>query len=280
MKAWGIEYYSWMTSNGYLFSDEACQKAKNLWNLKRVQITLDGTEETYNKSKAYIYNDGKSPYQVVLGNIGRLLESGVYVVIRLNLDLYNADDLMDLADEIASRFSGEKGLCVYANHLFDADLSMAETHTDEEWEPRYEAMYRLNEKIEKYGFSLKGGIRKKLKVVHCMADNGFACIIAPKGDIGLCEHYTESEFIGHIDSEKFDEAKVAGWKERSPEIPECNDCFCYPECIKLKKCTATSKCFRHSREALLRDTKRAMETEYMLWQKNAQQDDDIDEEQC
>ena len=280
LKNAGIEYYSGMTSNGYLFCEDDVSKAKTLWNLKHVQITLDGTEKVYNRSKAYIYKDGKSPYQVVLNGIELLLDAGVQVAIRLNLDLYNADDLMNLVDEIAERFSGKKGLVMYAHHLFDTDLSMAQTHTDEEWEPRYEAMYRLNSKIDGYGIGWTRGIKKTLKLMHCMADGGSARVIAPKGDIGLCEHYTDCEFIGHIDREDIDKAMVESWKELSPEIPECNDCFYYPGCVKLKKCTANSTCYRHEREANLREIKRSMLHEYKLWQQNAQKADDEDEEIC
>lgn len=51
----GIPYSSSMISNAYLFDDDAVGRAQALWNLKNVQVTLDGTEEVYNRSKAYIY---------------------------------------------------------------------------------------------------------------------------------------------------------------------------------------------------------------------------------
>lgn len=270
----GIEYISRMTSNGYLFDEDTVQKAKTFWHLKSVQITLDGTEEVYNRSKAYIYRDGNSPYQIVLGGIERLLGAGIAVIIRLNLDLYNAENLLTLVDELAERFAGEKGLVIYANHLFDAERSMAETYTEDEWEPRYEAMYQLNSKIEQYGLSRNQRIRKNLKQNHCMSDSGSAVVIVPTGDIGLCEHYTESEFIGHIDREGFDKEVQASWKELSPEIPECADCFFYPECLKLKKCTVSSSCFRHGREYILRDVKQSLLYEYRLWQQNRQHEED------
>ena len=276
----GIEFYSEMTSNGYLFNDETVKKANALWNLKRVQITLDGTEEIYNRSKSYIYTDGKSPYRVVLDNIESLLNSEIRVVIRLNLDLYNADDLMRLVDELSERFNGKKGLKIYAYHLFDTERSMAETHTDEEWEPRYEALYRLESKIDSYGLSNVGGIRKKLKINHCMADSGNSRIIAPTGDVGLCEHYTESEFIGHIDRDSIDETALASWIEKSPEIPECNDCALYPECIKLKKCTSNSACFKHSRQSSLKYLERAILHEYYRWKHNVRQDEGEEDIQC
>ena len=44
----GIPYESRMISNAYLFDDTIVAKAADLWNLKNIQITLDGTEVVYN----------------------------------------------------------------------------------------------------------------------------------------------------------------------------------------------------------------------------------------
>ena len=45
----GIQYSSSMISNGYLFNDDTVKEAKELWHLKWVQITLDGTEQPCSK---------------------------------------------------------------------------------------------------------------------------------------------------------------------------------------------------------------------------------------
>lgn len=276
----GVEYCSRMTSNGYLFDEVTVAKACSLWNLKRVQITLDGTEEIYNRSKAYIYRDGKNPYQVVLSNIGRLLDAGIPVVIRLNTDLYNAENLLALVDELSGRFIGKKGLSVYAHPLFDAESSMAESYTEDEWQLRYDALYRLNRRIEQCGLCRKQRIRKNLKTHHCMADSGSAVVIAPAGDIGLCEHYSESGFIGHIDRENFDRDAQLSWAEPSPEIPECADCCFYPECLKLKKCATDSVCFRQARELALENVRQSMLHEYRLWIENRQNEEDKADPSC
>lgn len=272
----GIAFKSTMTSNGYLFDDAVVQKAVSDWKLKRIQITLDGTEKIYNKIKAYIYRDG-SPYQVVLANIERLLDANIYVSIRLNLDLYNADDLLILAEELAERFRGKRGLRVYANHLFKSDTPNAELYSDEEWEKREEAMRRLNECLEQNGLLTVGGIRKDIKINHCKADSGRSVTILPDGNIGLCEHYTESEFIGHIERDGFDAAVVASWKETVPEIPECAECFYFLDCMKLKKCTSSSVCYKQFRQEKLRNTQRAMQNEYQRWLSKATVNEDEDD---
>lgn len=261
-----VSFKSCITTNGYLFDAENVKKAVELWNLQRVQITLDGTEEVYNRIKAYIYTD-ENPYDTVMRNIGLLLEAGITVNIRLNMDLYNSENLMELVDELAGRFAGKAGLHVYANHLFDASTPSAELHNKEGWQKRADAMFRLQEKIAFYGLERQMPIEKKLKTNHCCADNDNAIIVLPTGVLGRCEHHLDDEHIGHIDHDEFDKAVIAAWKERMPEIPECADCIHYPNCIRLRKCTTSSQCFHHSREKKTQTLAKAMRSEYDAWLK-------------
>lgn len=257
----GIEFTSTMTTNGYLFDEALVQRAVADWNLKKVQITLDGTEEVYNRIKAFIHREG-SAYRRVLENMKHLLDAEVRVTVRLNMDLHNAENLLELVDELGREFAGRKGLSVYAHHLFHEGKALGETHTEEGWDLRHAAMGRLNARIQENGLATTNGIRKKPKQHHCMADSGHSVTILPTGDIGLCEHHSEGEFIGHLDREEVDAEMVASWRETVPEIPECETCFYYPDCIRLKKCTNARVCFHQRREDYLENTKRAMRNEY------------------
>lgn len=275
----GVEFVSRAISNGYLFDAATVKKAVESWNMKQVQITLDGTEAVYNKVKAFIYRQG-SPYQVVMENIGHLLDASVGVAIRLNMDMHNAENLLELVADLAARFEGRKGLSVYAHHLFDSVKPMADIHSEEEWELRDEAMCRLNDFIRQHGLALKQGVRKTPKMNFCMADSGKAVTILPGGEIGLCEHFSESEFIGHIDQEGFDQAVVNSWKERIPEIPECADCFYYPACSQLKKCSSGSVCFKQLRLEHRRKTEQQMRCEYEMWKNKMPEASEDEVELC
>lgn len=88
----GISYFSHIITNGLLFTRNIVNKAINVWKLKRVQITLDGTEQVYLRAKAYVNSQG-SEFQIVLDNIEALLNSKIAVNIRLNQDAYNTEDL-------------------------------------------------------------------------------------------------------------------------------------------------------------------------------------------
>ena len=277
----GIQYKSSMTSNGYLFDADTVRKAAENWNVQNVQITLDGTEAVYNKTKAYIYRQG-NPYQIVMSNIERLLDAGIYVVIRMNMDLYNAEDLLKLSEELGQRFGNRRNIHAYVRHIFGDNQPIAERHDAQGWEVREEALKRIEERLAAWNLAHKDGVSKSIKVAYCKADCGHAVTILPDGSIGLCEQFSESEFIGHIDREGFDQTVVDSWKQTMPEIPECADCFYYPECINLAKCANTKICFLQQRQWILRQTQQQMLNEYRRWQTHtpAEDSDDLNMTDC
>lgn len=276
LKSEGIRYLCSMVSNGYLFDDEIVQKAVNHWELKNVQITLDGTEDVYNRSKAYVYDEG-SAYQVVLGNIERLLNAGVQVTIRLNMNLKNAENLLQLAEELAVCFPHEKKPTVYAHLIYEENVKWDKYYTDEELKKLYDTMKMLEEKLSEQELftGVKQGLRKSLKMRNCMADDGRSLVVLPDGHLGLCEHYTETNLIGHIDSKERDQTVIAKWKELDDEIAECADCFYFPECIRLRKCPGLEKCSEFERQRIQCKVKRAMMNELKHWNIKGLKNNDV-----
>ena len=157
---------------------------------------------------------------------------------------------------------------------------MAQLHTEEGWERRRQAMDQLVEKIDGYGIGLKRGILKNLPINACMADSGNAVTIAPTGEIGLCDHYSDSEFIGHIDEEHFDQKMVDSWREIAQGMPECLSCCFYPECIRLKKCNTGSSCHYVSRHLIFSRTHHQMRNEYENWKNQAHVENTDESDEC
>ena len=252
----GIKYSSTMISNAFLFDDEAVKKAVDLWKLKSVQVTLDGTESMYNRCKAFIYKDVESPFQVVISNIERLLAADIRVVVRMNLDYHNAEDLLLLADYLHEHFAGQK-LVAYSHPLFEFGGSRRNIRIEAERAELYRKQKLLTRKLEAYGLLTARRISNTLPSRACMADSGHSVTVLPNGELGLCEHYSEDNFIGHIDSPTFDAAVQKSFRETWEKTEACADCALYPECIRLKKCVENEECFAEMREEkterLLRD---------------------------
>ena len=241
----GVPFKSSMVSNGYLFDEDTVQKAVNLWKLQKIQISLDGTEAIYNRSKAFIYDDPASPYRRVVRNIGLLLDAGIKVTVRLNIGLHNADNLFALVRQLSDMYGKRKGFCGYAHVLFEESAGSGNVRqTDESRRLVYEKLEQLESLMANLGIKGKdASLPKEARQNWCMADNGKSILIAPTGDIGLCEHYSEDHFISHIDSaDVVDEEMVAKFRERREEIEPCDNCPIYPQCIRLKMCEESATC--------------------------------------
>ena len=276
LTAQGIQYLSNMISNGYLFDEETVRQAVELWNLTWVQITLDGTEEVYNRCKAFIYKDSPSPYQVVMANIGHILDAGVRVHVRMNMDNHNAEDLFALTDELHERFAGKKKLTAYSHVLFEFMGSKEHIRAEKERRDLYQNQQNLRKKLFEYGLTAKRYLAKDVPTNHCMADSDKALTILPNGELGLCEHYSEDHFVGHIDDEKLNESVLQSFRECWEPIDDCKKCFFYPECIRLKKCAEQQECFPEMREEERQKMLEAMLTTYDAWlKKESTEEEDI-----
>lgn len=260
LREYEIDFGSVVVTNGYLFDEQTVLRAVSEWHLVSAQITLDGTEKVYNESKAYIYKSG-NPYKTVIENIERLLKIGVKVSIRLNIGPYNKDDLLMLADELHARFCEPRKPFVYVHPLYAANDPRGDIQDGEERLKIYGAMQKLKEKLLKYGLYHPDRLKKTLALRQCGADCGKRVTVLPGGELGLCENYSESEFVGDIDNGITDRKTYDSWHEYCDPLPECKECFYYPQCLRLKKCDENSKCFAELREERLSDIKASMKYE-------------------
>ncbi len=271
----GIEFSSSMISNGYLFNDDTIKEAIDTWRLKSVQITLDGTEIIYNKNKAYIYK-GVNAYQRVIANIHRLLEDGIRVTIRLNIDMYNAENLTELADELHQEFGSNDKLTVYLHMLFEMSDGSVAIKNEQERKAIFEKMKEIEAKLADYGLYEINPLSEGIKINHCMADNDQSVVIDPSGNIGKCEHYSEDHYIGHIESDDCDEAMVERFRECHDEIEACATCFDYPNCIRLKLCGDNAYCYSETRDDKLNKIRQSMLKTYQNYTKEKTEEKKID----
>lgn len=231
----GIPFTSSMISNGYLFDEEIVERAKELWKLQRVQITLDGTEDTYNRVKAYV-NVQDNPFQRVLRNIDLLSGREIQVNIRLNVDFYNKDDIRALMEELGERYSGNNHVTVYLNMLFNNQGFEPVSHS-------YDEMLALADLIEDYTDRLKEMklAFDNMKYLHlsfsqCMADNPHTVMIQPDGSFCRCEHENILDRYGSLEKGVTDPQKLDRWKEMMEPSDNCPECPIYPACYHLRHC--------------------------------------------
>ena len=250
-----VPFFSWMYSNGYLFDADMVQRAKDLWKLHHVVITLDGTEQTYNRVKDYVYR-GVNAFERVLHNIDLLTAAGILVQIRLNVDKHNIGEMSSVVELLHQRFGTNEHLTVYSMQLYGE-------HSPEDNAELFAQRMQLEQQLMQYGFRGQWGVPRDIKVNCCSADNDGSVVIAPDGHLGKCEQYIDSEFFGHIDSKERNEAVLRKFKERRADIEACATCFYYPQCNRnrLVMCKKYN-CTPEYQQERLHETTEGMKSEY------------------
>ncbi len=239
LKKFDIKCNSRIITNGYLLDEATINKAIDLWNLKKVQITLDGTEEVYNNVKNYVYKDVSSPFKKVLNNIESALRTDLKVSIRLNMDEHNVEDLFQLSKLLIDKFGKYDNCHIYVVRLFEETSLEIKNRKPED---RHKFIKRSNE-LQRFIDSnmppvVMGKLEKSYPVPNqCMACNDAAVLIVPDGHLGKCEHYVDRDFYGSIYSDKIDLKTIARYKERAVVSPNCVDCKYMSLCQPLKCCS-------------------------------------------
>ena len=268
----GVDFKSSIISNGYLFSEDVAIKAVNDWKMTHAQITLDGTKDVYNKTKSYIYDD-ENPFEVIMRNMESMLKAGFGISIRMNVGTHNGDDLKELVSYLNERFKNDmnRKFSVYAHPIFETGMDDETKRTPEERALVYQKLEELEQHMKSIGISLGIGRLGGLRTRHCMVDGGKAILILPDGKLGLCEHYTDSEYFGQLgdDRESWDWEEIKSLVEQTDMLPECGDCVLYPTCYRLKKCLDEIFCDKYVVDWTMRRTIENIKAKINSFYKNA-----------
>ncbi|MCQ2451233.1 MAG: radical SAM protein [Clostridia bacterium] len=234
----GIKYSAGMTSNALLFDENVAKKAKELWHLDKIQVTLDGTEDVYNRIKDYKDKSLKSPFKMVINNINYLIQNGIFVSIRLNVSDENSEDLYDLVRYLSTALIKDKNLLnIYCINVIDYSHKCS----DDVRVTNDDRLIKLTKFIAENGLSANENYKFRMGLNTsvgrgCMATNPECCVIGPDGTLGRCEHFFEEEHTyGSIYSDEINQKEYDYWDEFKR-----ND-YC-DKCMFRSSCQGDSHC--------------------------------------
>ena len=239
-----------MISNGYLFDETNTKKAKYEWNLNNIQITLDGTEEEYNKTKRFIYKDDPSPFKTVINNIHNLLNYNIGVTIRLNVDNNNIDNIRELLHFLFKEFHNDKqngkNINIYCFNIFEIGFE----RTKEQIIELNKHLIEFNTLIFDHNFGFfNADVLYGIKYENCMVDSGSNVTIDPDGNVGFCEHHFDKHLFSNVytpEVRNIEEAKY--WQIKTDYEENCKDCKLRPICIKVPDCPSHRRCRYNEKE--------------------------------
>ncbi len=212
-------FTSRLITNGLLLDDEKIKKAKKLWHLKFVQITLDGMKDNYEKIKGF---KTKNSFDIVINNIKELLKANIFVNIRLNYDENNLNEILDLIDFLTEELQNYSRYNIYAKKIMADEMDnsvVGSENTD---------LIILNKLLEKKVFKdIIGSIPQRLNT--CVANMINSYMILPDGKIAKCSQAaSKADYVGDI-SQGCNIEKLVKWC--TPRLPKkCLDCKLVPLC--------------------------------------------------
>lgn len=238
LAAKNVKYQSRMISNASLFTPELAHEAKEKWNLKRIQVSLDGHRCDYATRKNY--NDPKRyNYDTVMRAIHYLLNEEIEVYLRCNYDAGNISRFEEFFEDLHREFGINKHLHVYSRLLYqerDCPKGLnAFTHE-----------LQLRDIMTRFHLCTSIDAKKqKLQTNFCMADSqGRSVVINADGTLWRCEHLVGNcGNIFDIDITNYHHIFKIEW-----ELDDiCRHCAFLPRCTPFYK-TGCPDWFKNCRE--------------------------------
>ena len=274
LRSAGIKFKSHITTNAYLFDKQTAERAVKDWNVFGTQITLDGTEDIYNRSKNFIYKDG-SAFKVVINNISHILESGIFVSVRMNMDAHNSNDLYELTDFLYEKFGEYRNFFAYAHLLFEDSGKLQMERNDIERHMMIHQFFELSKYISsKFPQKNNKTVHHLMQYHQCMADDPSTTTILPGGELGKCEHYSDNYFWGSIYSDKINYDSLNAFREYQNLGEQCVGCQLRPMCRNLVLCAQTvPRCDSVDKELRLNHIRKCVMTTYNNYKNNLSNED-------
>lgn len=157
------------------------------------QVSIDGARRLHNISR--VAHDGRPTFDKILSNVKMMLEKGVKVSLRLNLDRKKLESIEELMQELKDvGILGHKNLNVYASPLHDNIAKVDATD--------FMDLSQLSEKLMNKGIDLEHPVSSRANEMNllfrlksglglnrtdfCMQSGQRTVVVDPFGDIYSC----------------------------------------------------------------------------------------------
>ena len=223
LKKSGISFYSYIITNGSLINKRMVDTDFVRWNVKDVQITLDGLRETYEKRKAYVEKK-RNIFSRILQKIELVAKSGIRVHIRLNVDRTNQMEILALVKLLSNRYGQFKEVTWYPAFL----TGISDDLTEEEKFSFVKNLFDITQNPAKMNIGRR--LYSIPKSRACMRHDPKSFSIDVFGNVYSCEHLVgrKEQAIGTLRA--FDNEKNLSRADVALR-DECNQCVFLPKCM-------------------------------------------------
>ena len=224
-----LRFSSIVTTNGFNIDDDLIIRAKEKWHAKKFHLTIDGYREEHNKRKNY-YDKTVNAYEKLLLDMQKLIDAGIFVVCRFNLDKKNINQIDDILNDLIP-FKDSDLFYIHTTTLRRPTYAPLEDYIlaqDYDW--AYDLIWR---KMFSYGFydGIKHILPLRLRG-NCLACVMNEVLINSEGKLFKClQHTTEdSHKVGDCKSGVVFNKNYLEWLDVSIKREQCKKCPYLPMC--------------------------------------------------
>lgn len=224
-EAAGVGYSSDIITNATLITPETACALIERCKVGQVQITLDGIGESHVSRKRYV--DAAITFDSIIQAMDILAESGIRLLIRLNIDKDNTEDLFKLIEMLGNKWAHKENVMLYVAPLYGNSLKVFYSH--HELNDLYKTIFQ--KMIDAGWIQTFDGLPMNFNNASCSARMINNFVIAPSGDVYKCEHLLscESERVGTVFDGVVYNDSMKRWA--SPNEPgKCLECGFLPSC--------------------------------------------------
>jgi uncharacterized protein len=222
------QYSAFMVTNGYRL-DKIIDYLDEL-RIVGLQITLDGTRESHNKTRPL--RNGRETFDKVVSNMEKLVNShNINISVRMNINKENADKYIELYRFLKQKFDNK----VHLYPAFVHDYSGSSCKADSCYDDSYSKAIFLKSLFYKYGLYTKDIYPfRNSKGCMCQGLNSF--LVGTHGELYKCWHHLGNKelIVGDIfNSQIFtNQDCLADLMIRGDVLSnkECISCILFPSC--------------------------------------------------
>ncbi|MNU58223.1 hypothetical protein D3C71_473590 [compost metagenome] len=234
----GISYFSHMTTNGFLLTDDVAQRLLAA-EITDFQITLDGLAEDHDKMRPA--RDGSGTFETIYENLVSLSRrpEDYSVVIRVNFTSENAPKLEPLLEKLRVAFAGDNRFTLSFHSVGrwggdnDADLAVCGRDEAQHYRMKLKSAARTLGLRVTSGWMPGAGVGSQV----CYAARPYNFIVGAHGDLMKCTidlDKRDRNIVGSLSRDgtlQLDQDKFALWTEPAFERDTgCQSCHMLPAC--------------------------------------------------
>lgn len=221
-----------MVTNGTFINDEIAKELNRL-NVS-FSISLDGATETANSCRKY--HNGKPGFDDIMKGLEIAKKNDCNVGLSMTLSEKALDESSKIFELIENYDIKSIGFNIL---LTDSVYSVPEEYFVNVSRFIVDAFKIFREKgvyEDRAMRKVKAFTEHNIHYQDCAAEGGNQLVVAPNGDVGLCQGYlsTRETFVSNIDDLDFDISThplFLEWNKRTPlNMPQCLDCIALGTC--------------------------------------------------